>query len=138
MTYDPFASWADPIERGMPMTAEELTRLPDDGRGYELVEGRLVRMSPVGGRHSYATLKLAAALLAFVESAQLGFVEGGVGDNLMRTFTALLISTVAQPSGAVIIFSFFTSVRAQPPSPPPRFGEGAGGRGRGQSGRHMV
>ena len=33
------------------LTAEEFARIPDDDFHYELVEGRVVRMSPPGGRH---------------------------------------------------------------------------------------
>ncbi len=35
------------------MTAEELLRLPDDGRRYELVAGELIEMAPAGGEHGY-------------------------------------------------------------------------------------
>ena len=37
------------------VTAEELERMPDDDFRYELVEGRIVRMSPVGGVHGGLT-----------------------------------------------------------------------------------
>jgi Uma2 family endonuclease len=78
LSYNTFAPWAEPMpEAGMPLTAGDLARLPDDGRGYELVEGKLVRMSPTGGRHSYALVELVIALGAFVKSHRLGFVGTG-------------------------------------------------------------
>ena len=40
------------------VTAEELARLPDDGYRYELVEGRLVRMSPVNFDHGRIVLQI--------------------------------------------------------------------------------
>ncbi len=42
------------------VTAEELARLPDDGYRYELVEGRLVRMSPVNFDHGRIVLRSAS------------------------------------------------------------------------------
>jgi Uma2 family endonuclease len=43
------------------MTADDLHRLPDDGWQYELVDGRLVRMSPTGLEHSDVTGDLYSA-----------------------------------------------------------------------------
>jgi Uma2 family endonuclease len=43
-------------------TVEDLYHAPDDGK-YELVDGRLVRMSPTGVRPGHAALRIAAALL---------------------------------------------------------------------------
>ena len=33
------------------VTADELLRMPDDGKRYELIEGELIEMAPAGGRH---------------------------------------------------------------------------------------
>jgi hypothetical protein len=41
------ATWAKPVL----VTAAELLTLPDDEWCYELVEGRLLRVSPTGDRH---------------------------------------------------------------------------------------
>jgi Uma2 family endonuclease len=62
------------------MTAEELLLLRDDGRKYELVNGRLRVSEPPGVPHGYLQLRLGARLTAVVEAAMLGvvFVEGGV------------------------------------------------------------
>src|SRR5437016_5395249 len=64
------APWAEPVL----MTAEELMRLPDDGWRYELVEGRLVRMSPTGGSHGLVVMALLRAVDHFVQEQQLGTV----------------------------------------------------------------
>src|SRR5579864_8519757 len=64
------APWAEPVL----MTAEELLRLPDDEWRYELVEGRLVRMSPTGGRHGRIVMALLRAVDRFVEEQRLGEV----------------------------------------------------------------
>lgn len=61
------------------MTAEDLLKMPDGGRCYELVKGELVEMSPPGGQHGRIAARLAARLLAHVEPRQLGqvVVESG-------------------------------------------------------------
>lgn len=64
------APWAEPVL----MTAEELIRLPDDGGRYELVEGRLVRMSPTGWEHGQVVMVLLWAVKGFVEEHHLGKV----------------------------------------------------------------
>ncbi len=64
------APWAEPVL----MTAEELLRLPDDEWCYELVEGRLVRMSPTGGRHGCVVMALLWAVNGFVKEHHLGAV----------------------------------------------------------------
>ncbi len=64
------APWAEPVL----MTAEELLRLPDDEWRYELVEGRLVRMSPTGWSHGRVVMALLRAVDRFVEEHHLGEV----------------------------------------------------------------
>lgn len=65
------APWAEPVL----MTAEELLQLPDDDEWrYELVEGRLVRMSPTGGQHGRVVMALLATVHRFVEEQRLGEV----------------------------------------------------------------
>lgn len=67
---EPLAPWAEPVL----MTAEELFELPEDGWFYELVEGRLVRMSPTGGKHGIVTQALSLAIGNFVAERKLGRV----------------------------------------------------------------
>lgn len=59
------------------LTAEDLLRVPDDGWRYELVEGRLVRMSPTGNRHGRIVMTLLLAVGRFVEERHLGAVFPG-------------------------------------------------------------
>lgn len=55
------------------ITDQDLLRLPKDGRKYELVDGE-IRVSPAGARHGRISLRLGAALLAFVREEGLGEV----------------------------------------------------------------
>jgi Uma2 family endonuclease len=65
-------------------TAEQLARLPDDDCRYELVQGRLRRMSPVGGVHGVVVVRLAAAMAAWVAEHGLGLVMTETGFVLTR------------------------------------------------------
>ncbi len=65
-----FAPWAEPVLT----TAAELMALPEDGWHYELVEGRLVRMSPTGLGHGHTVMRLLLAIGSFVEERELGEV----------------------------------------------------------------
>jgi Uma2 family endonuclease len=58
------------------VTGEELYQMPDLGR-CELVEGKLIMMSPTGDRHGAIELNLAAALKAFADSQGRGKVRSG-------------------------------------------------------------
>lgn len=70
--------WAELVpERSSLMTAEELLHLPDDGWLYELVEGRLVRMTPAGFDHGTIEADLGTALRTFVTAHELGSVATG-------------------------------------------------------------
>jgi Uma2 family endonuclease len=64
------AQWAESVL----MTAMDLLRLPDDSWRYELVDGRLVRMSPTGGRHGRIVTTLLRAIDHFVQDRGLGEV----------------------------------------------------------------
>ena len=69
------APWAEPVpgvERHV--TADELLHWPEDPHypwRYELVAGRLVRMSPTGFEHGEVTLNLSAPLHSFVKMLSL-------------------------------------------------------------------
>lgn len=56
------------------VTADDLFRMPDDGYWYELVRGRLIKMSPPGALHGVVGIRLQAALYQFVEAQRLGVV----------------------------------------------------------------
>ena len=57
-------------------TAENALQL-HPGELWELVEGRLVVMSPAGARHGRIVARVSRALSDFVESRRLGFVLAG-------------------------------------------------------------
>jgi Uma2 family endonuclease len=56
------------------LTADELSRLPDDGWNHEIVEGRLVRMPLSGGGHGFIASRLDRRLGVFAEDNRLGVV----------------------------------------------------------------
>ncbi|MDX6381741.1 MAG: hypothetical protein QOI57_2765 [Rubrobacteraceae bacterium] len=81
-----------------PVTAEELLNKPEDGIRYELVEGELRKMVPVGSEHGYIALRIASRLERHVEANDLGRVYAAE--------TGFLISrnpdTVRAPDAAFI------------------------------------
>lgn len=58
-------------------TAEELLRLPDDGKRRELVRGELREMAPAGNEHGYIASEILGELRNYVKANDLG-----------RTYTA--------------------------------------------------
>jgi Uma2 family endonuclease len=64
------------------VTAAELERMPEDDFRYELVEGRLIKMSPVGFLHGVMTARLFAMLLQHAKVHDVGFVVTEVGFKL--------------------------------------------------------
>jgi Uma2 family endonuclease len=56
------------------ITADELLRMPDDGYKYELVAGRLRKMTPAGSLHGVVGMRLASAIQTHVDRDQLGVV----------------------------------------------------------------
>ena len=58
------------------VTADELLRMPDDGKRYELIEGELIELAPAGGRHSNIGLRIAALLFQHVDKSNLGDLFG--------------------------------------------------------------
>lgn len=64
-------------------TAEQLERMPRDPLNrYELVQGELVRMTPVGGEHGVVAANFTARLLEHVRPRRLGAVMVEVGYRL--------------------------------------------------------
>ena len=65
------------------VTAEELARMPDDPLNrYELVEGRLVRMSPVSFDHARIVARLIFLLQRYLDGTGLGIVVTEMGFTL--------------------------------------------------------
>jgi Uma2 family endonuclease len=57
-------------------TAEELLALPRDNKRYELVEGKLIEMSPTGKPHGRLTVRIGGLLDAHAEKYDLGQAYG--------------------------------------------------------------
>jgi Uma2 family endonuclease len=75
MAHDTLAPWAETVARGgRVMTADELLALRKDEWQYELVEGRLIRMTPTGLEHHDIWAKLYRALDRFVEDNHSGLM----------------------------------------------------------------
>src|SRR5690348_7596650 len=66
------------------MTVEDLVRLPDDGKFYELDEGRLVVMPPAQYRSSVVSARALARIAAFVDQHDLGVYMGEQGGVVLR------------------------------------------------------
>lgn len=95
------------------VTAEELEKFSDDYR-YELVEGRLIRMSPVGYQHGVIVVGFSSLLHRHVKARHLGAVTTELGCRLASD-----PDTVRAPDIAFIR-------RERIPSPDPRgFWQGA-------------
>lgn len=62
--------------RQQPVAAEELAGWPDAGP-CELIDGRIVSMSPTGGNHGWVESNVCELLWAFVRSRRLGRVLTG-------------------------------------------------------------
>lgn len=94
------APWAEPA----PITADILLALPEDGWRYELVQGRLVRMSPTSWEHGAVSGNLHVAIHAFVADQRLGrVVTAETGFNLTQSGDAsetVLAADVAFVRGA--------------------------------------
>ncbi|MCS7072487.1 MAG: Uma2 family endonuclease [Anaerolinea sp.] len=56
-------------------TVEEFAALPDDGHFYELVDGRIVAVSPVDPGHCFISARIARLLDSFVDDSGLGCVS---------------------------------------------------------------
>lgn len=63
------------METRRPATIEDLFRMPDDGRKYELVDGE-IRVSPAGMRHSEVGGRILALLTRALEPTHPGRVYG--------------------------------------------------------------
>lgn len=79
------------------VTAEEFARIPNDDYHYELVEGRVVRVSPPGSRHAVLATRLAVLLAQHTEANNLGAVMTPAGFELARN-----PDTVREPDVAFV------------------------------------
>ncbi|MGH2517938.1 MAG: Uma2 family endonuclease [Ktedonobacterales bacterium] len=74
MGHATFAPWGELVPGVGPMTADELLQRPEYETGYELVEGRLIRVPPAGMEHGDLGLELGSALRGYVRTQNLGRV----------------------------------------------------------------
>jgi Uma2 family endonuclease len=79
------------------VTVEEFARIPDDDHRYELVEGRVIRMSPPGSRHAVLAARLTLLLSRHIEEHGLGVVMSSGGFHL-----ASRPDTVREPDVAFV------------------------------------
>ena len=99
------APWAEPAA----ITADMLLAIPEDGWRYELVQGRLVRVSPTTGGHGEVSDSLYVAVRTFVMTQRLGRVfmpetgfdltqPGDAGDTVLAADVAFVrAERVPQP-----------------------------------------
>jgi len=66
------------------MTARDLARLPDACGRFELLDGRLVELSPAGHRHNELIVTIGAILFAWIRPRKLGVLAGGDTGVLLR------------------------------------------------------
>ncbi len=64
------------------VTADELERYPQDDYRYELVEGRVLRMSPVGYDHGRVVMQFGSLLHRHLQGRTVGVVVTEVGFKL--------------------------------------------------------
>ncbi len=78
------------------LTAEEFASLPEpeEGGKMELVDGKLVCMTPVGQQHGRRAVRLSAALQAFADEHRLGYVGVEIGFRLSRNPDTILAPDV--------------------------------------------
>jgi Uma2 family endonuclease len=79
------------------VTAEEFARIPNDDYHYELVEGRVIRVSPPGIRHAVMATQIAAILHGYVMAHRLGRVMTPAGFTLAKN-----PDTVREPDVAFV------------------------------------
>lgn len=97
------------VETRTVTTAEELLRLPDGGKRYELVRGELREMNSAGARHGRIAMKLGARLDRHVAVENLGIVLAAeTGFRISRN-----PDTVRAPD-----VSFVSRERVPPGGPP--------------------
>ena len=107
----------EPMIPDRELKAEDLYGLPDDGKLYELVEGRLVSEPLPGARHGRVTVRVAVLVGEFLRSHPLGVLFGNdTGFVLARS-----PDTVRGPDVAFVTKERFEEVGDVPthfPGPP--------------------
>jgi Uma2 family endonuclease len=109
MVADPAAPWAETVL----LTADDLLGMDDDFWHYELVRGRLVRMSPAGLRHGDVALRFAVVLGTFVNERRLG--------RAFAAETGFLVSRADEPDTVLAPDAAFVSNSRLPPPGSPEW-----------------
>ena len=94
------------------VTADDLLRMPDDGRRYELVEGELTSMAPAGGRHGHVAMQIGWRLAEYVGknglgmtfAAETGFLLARNPDTVRAPDAAFVAAKRLPPSGVTASF----------------------------------
>ncbi|MBX7074571.1 MAG: Uma2 family endonuclease [Pirellulales bacterium] len=73
-------------------TADELLQMPDDGRRYELIQGKLNSLSPGGYEHGAVIGELTGHLWQFVRFHELGKICGAETGFLLETTPDTLLA----------------------------------------------
>ncbi len=81
-------------------TADDLMRMPDDGKRYELVQGELIEMPPPNRGHALLSARVFARLVVYAEAHDLGEVTGSDGGFLLQTDPETGLETVRVPDVA--------------------------------------
>ena len=95
------------------VTADELLRMPDEGKRYELIEGELIEMAPAGLRHGEIAATVAVLIGYHVRQKDLGSVfvaEPGFflqrnPDTVRAPDVAFIAKNRLSPEGAPAGFS---------------------------------
>ena len=94
----------------MPLTAQDLARLADDGWTYELVEGRLLRLPLAGTHNGGISMSLGAPLAVYVRQHQLG--------RVFAAETGFLLSRLGDPETVLGADVAFVGSQRMPATPP--------------------
>ena len=94
------------------VTADDLLRMPDDGRRYELVDGELIGMAPAGGRHGHVAMQIGWRLAEYVErnglgtafAAETGFLLTRSPDTVRAPDAAFIAAERISPGGIAASF----------------------------------
>ena len=95
------------------VTADELLRMPDEGKRYELIEGELIEMAPAGLRHGEIAATVAVLIghhvrqndLGSVFVAEPGFFLQRDPDTVRAPDVAFIAKNRLSPEGAPAGFS---------------------------------
>ncbi|HHV54919.1 MAG TPA: Uma2 family endonuclease [Firmicutes bacterium] len=112
------------------LTADDLLKLPKDGKRYELLRGELITMTPPGARHGWVAARITYFLQRFLAEDPQGVVLNEAGFLLHQD-----PDTVRAPDVA-----FIAKSRLQRPLPSLAFGRNkkrVAGRSRSQAGHGL-